>query len=101
MRALLFALTLSSPALADIHALAKAKTGGEYVLLTERCAESGQKAYVYLDDGQTEDGCWVADSHTVTIVWEETGKRRYPISHFTLQKTTTKRVVTVEERRSW
>jgi len=101
MRVLLFALTLSSPAFADIHALAEAKAGGEYVLLTERCSENGQKAYIYLDDGSTEDGCWVADSRTVTIVWEESGKRRYPIEHFNLQKVTTKRVVTVQERRSW
>ena len=101
MRALLLALTLSSPALADIHALAKNEAGGEYVLLTQSCSEGGKKAYVYLDDGRTEDGCWVADDRTVTINWETTGKRRYPLTGFTLQKATTKRVITVEERRSW
>lgn len=94
-------LAATVPAVAGVHATAKAKNGGEYVLLTDRCSSSGQKAYVYLDDGRTEDGCWTADDRTVTVVWETTGKRRYSRGEFKLQKTTTKRVVTVTEKREW
>jgi len=94
-------LAATVPAVAGVHATAKAEGGGEYVLLSERCSGGGQKAYVYLDDGRTEDGCWVADDRTVTVTWEETGKRRYPRAKFKLEKTTTKRVVTVTEKREW
>jgi len=94
---------LSVPALAEVHATANAKHGGEYVLLTTKCESNGQQAYVYLDDGRTEDGCWTADTRTVTVVWEQTGKRRYPKTDFKLAKETVEvqRTVTVTERREW
>lgn len=94
---------LSAPVLAEVHATAKAKHGGEYVLLTAECESNGQQAYVYLNDGSTEEGCWTADTRTVTVVWEQTGKRRYPKAHFRLTKQSleVQRTVTVTVPREW
>ena len=61
--------------------------GGKIVLLTDACpanpAES--RAYFYIKDGTTEDGCWRYDNDTVVAQWERQGKRRYPIAYFRLR----------------
>jgi hypothetical protein len=61
--------------------------GGKIVLLTDPCptTPSESRAYFYIKDGTTEDGCWKYDGDTVVAQWERQGKRRYPISYFRLR----------------
>jgi hypothetical protein len=62
------------------------QAGGKIVILTDVCeADKAQsRAYFYTRDGLTEEGCWKYDAETIVIVWERQGKRRYPISMFSL-----------------
>ena len=79
-------LAAASIAHADNFADADNQAGGKIVLMTDACEsdKSLSRAYFYTKDNITEDGCWKYDAETIVIVWEKEGKRRYPISHFTL-----------------
>ena len=79
------ALTATA-AQANVFAEADNQGGGKITLLTEACPTSPQasRAYFWIRDGITEDGCWRYDGDTIVAEWERQGKRRYPISAFKL-----------------
>jgi len=83
---LLSLLTAATVAHADNFADSENQAGGKIVLMTDACAtdKTQSRAYFYTKDGITEDGCWKYDAETIVVVWEKEGKRRYPISHFSL-----------------
>jgi len=83
---LLSLLAAATVAHADNFAESDNQAGGKIVLMTDACStdKTQSRAYYYTKDNLTEDGCWKYDAETVVIVWEKEGKRRYPISHFSL-----------------
>jgi hypothetical protein len=79
-------LAAASIAHASNFAEVENQAGGKIVLMTTACEtdKSQSRAYNYTKDNLTEDGCWKYDAETIVIIWEKEGKRRYPISQFSL-----------------
>lgn len=67
---------------ADTLAEVKNDAGGKIVLLTDKCENGDQRAYMWTKDNHTDEGCWHYDNNTVLIVWQDNGKRRYPTTIF-------------------
>lgn len=68
---------------------------GKIVLTDEACIHKGKpypplkRAYTFTGKGNTFEGCYGVEDDTVVVVWilgNETEKRRYPISNFTLTR---------------
>lgn len=81
------ALTIAATvAHAEPFADAPNQGGGKIVLLTNTCDGKPQmsRAFFYIKDGITEDGCWRFDFETIVVEWEKQGRRRYQISDFRL-----------------
>ena len=95
--------TLATAAHADTFAVAgvKGDSKGRTILTTGACelpldaAKLGttkgnlanmRRAFYYMSDGSTEEGCWRHDAGTVLLAWPASNLlRRWPIKNFKLE----------------
>lgn len=101
------ALTLSTLGHADTFATApvKGERNGQTILTTEPCElaldaqalgtikgnlSNMRRAFYYMGNGATEEGCWRHDAGTVVLAWPaSTLLRRWPLANFKLAERTT------------
>jgi hypothetical protein len=67
--------------------------GGKIVLTDEACDHKGTKydglnrAYNYITEAYTTEGCFVVEDDTVVVIWNDgsaNSKMRYPAENFTI-----------------
>lgn len=86
--ALILALAVSAPALAQTEWFARSKNtaGGEIVLLVNqgKCPEKFRRMYATDPEGRIEWGCYLVSSSHVHVVYDIGAERAYPQTGWTV-----------------